>query len=76
MNNMLCGKTVGDGADDSGREWRKSMRSYGAGECVEIAATDGMCIAVRDSKKPEGVLLRFTPAGWRTFVADVRIGKI
>ncbi|HXC83261.1 MAG TPA: DUF397 domain-containing protein [Trebonia sp.] len=67
---------VADGADDSGREWRKSSRSYGAGECIEVAAPYGVRIDVRDSKNPQGPVLRFTPGEWRVFTASVRIGQV
>jgi hypothetical protein len=56
--------------DESGRDWRRSRRSYGGGACLEAAS--GARIHVRDSKNPQGVVLRFTPAQWSMFVADVR----
>ena len=76
MSDMLYGKAVDDGADDAGSIWRKSSCSYGTGDCVQIAAPGAVCIAVRDSKNPQGVILRFTPASWREFVASVRLDKI
>lgn len=65
------------GADDSrgSIEWRRSSRSYGAGECVEVAARCGEHIDVRDSKNPEGSVLRFTPAEWHAFTAAIRVGR-
>ena len=75
MDDMVRGNVVGDGADDDG-EWRKSSRSYGSGQCIQVAAPSGKRIAVRDSKNPQGAVLRFTPAEWRAFVASVRIGQI
>jgi hypothetical protein len=59
-----------DDDDDSSRTWRRSRRSYGGGACLEAAS--GARIHVRDSKNPQGVVLRFTPAQWSMFVADVR----
>jgi len=76
MSDMLHGKAIDDGADDAGSIWRKSSCSYGTGDCVQIAPQDGMCIAVRDSKNPQGAILRFTPTSWRDFVAGVRLGEI
>jgi hypothetical protein len=76
MGDMLHGKAVDGGADGAGSGWRKSSCSYGTGDCVQIAAPDAVCIAVRDSKNPQGAILRFTPAGWRDFVASVRLGEI
>ena len=51
--------------------WRKSSRSSGNGNCVEVATLDEV-IAVRDSKDPDGPRLAFGPAQWRTFAAQVK----
>jgi hypothetical protein len=47
--------------------WRKASRSVGNGECVEIAAAAGF-VAIRDSKNPEGGMLRCTPGAFRSFL--------
>lgn len=60
--------------DESGRDWRRSRRSYGGGACLEAAS--GARIHVRDSKNPQGVVLRFTVAQWGAFLADVRSGAL
>ncbi|MGH3909142.1 MAG: DUF397 domain-containing protein [Pseudonocardiaceae bacterium] len=39
--------------------WRKSSRSGGGGECVEVARLADGARAVRDSKNPTGPTLRF-----------------
>jgi len=50
-------------------EWRKSVRSGSQGNCVEVAVSDcGGHVAVRDSKRPSGGILIFTPASWKAFV--------
>ena len=50
--------------------WRKSTRSAGNGNCVETAETTaGM--AVRDSKDPNGPVLRFGRKAWQTFIDNV-----
>ena len=47
--------------------WRKSSHSGTSGaECVEFARAHQM-VLMRDSKHPEGGVLAFTPAEWRTF---------
>lgn len=55
--------------------WRKSRRSNGQANCVEVADLDGGHRAVRDSKDPAGPVLTFTPAEWAAFTAGVRAGE-
>lgn len=61
-----------DDADGSGREWRKSSRSYGTGNCLEIAALRGAHVVVRDSTDPLGPVLRFASPEWNAFLAGLR----
>ena len=61
--------------DHSFTNWRKSHRSGGGDNCVEVAfAGDGM-VGVRDSKNPAGPILKFTPAEWVAFTGGVRDGE-
>jgi Domain of unknown function (DUF397) len=55
--------------------WRKSSYSgsYG-GDCVEVVALRDQSLAVRDSKDPDGPMLTFTRAEWRTFISAVKAG--
>lgn len=74
VTTLMCAEDVSRESDSRG--WRKSSRSYGGGECVEVAAPNPKRIGVRDSKNPRGAVLRFTPSGWNAFVADVRSGAL
>ena len=53
-------------------DWRKSSFSGTQGNCVEVATNVPVAVAVRDSKDPAGPQLAFTPAGWRTFVVNLK----
>lgn len=49
--------------------WRTSSYSGGQGDCVEVADSIPALIPVRDSKRPTGPVITFTPQAWRTFIA-------
>ena len=56
--------------------WRKSSYSGGSNNCVEAAdGAPGEQVWVRDSKNPDGPVLKFTSAEWKAFVAGVRDGE-
>ena len=48
-------------------KWRKSSRSAGSGDCVEVAM-QGDEVAVRDSKSPNGAILIFSRESWQSFL--------
>lgn len=54
--------------------WRKSSRSGGEGDCVEVAAC-AATVGVRDSKDRPGPALSFGSAAWARFVAAVPAGQ-
>lgn len=49
-----------------GARWRKSSRTNGAQNCVEIAHVQD-AVAVRDSKQPAGGALLLTGDAWDQF---------
>jgi hypothetical protein len=53
--------------------------SYSGGnsgqECVEVATNVPGTAAVRDSKDPDGPILRFAPTAWSAFQAAVAQGE-
>jgi hypothetical protein len=55
--------------------WRKSSRSGGQGNCVEVAVLGDGAVAVRDSKDPSGAVLVFTPAEWDAFIGGAKDGE-
>jgi hypothetical protein len=57
---------------ESSLSWQRS-RHCDAGSCVEAAPIGGE-VAVRDSKDPDGPVLRFTAGEWSAFLAGVRDG--
>ena len=53
--------------------WKKSTLSGGACDCVEVAVVPDAILA-RDSKDPEGPVLRFSINSWREFTRSVQGG--
>lgn len=54
--------------------WRKASASAGNGQCVEVAALVGG-VAVRDSKDPNGPVLRFTRTEIAAFLDGAKAGE-
>ena len=55
--------------------WVKSSLSFSNGNCVEVASLPGGEIGVRNSRDPDGPVLRFTPGEWDAFVGRARLGE-
>ncbi|RPE43882.1 uncharacterized protein DUF397 [Streptomyces sp. Ag109_O5-1] len=53
-------------------DFAKSSYSSTAGECLEVARNIPRTVAVRDSKTPDGPILRLAPKAWAEFVASQR----
>ena len=56
--------------------WVKSSRSGTNGNCVEVAFLGEDRVALRDSKDPEGPVLRFNRGEWLAFVDGVVDGEL
>jgi hypothetical protein len=54
--------------------WRKSRRSIGNGNCVQVAASPGI-VMVRDSADFASPIISFPAGSWRTFIAATRTLK-
>ena len=61
------------GASEPGTAWRRSS-SCAAGECVEVAAQDGM-VLLRDSKNPQAGVHRYSVDEFQAFVRGCRAGE-
>lgn len=55
-----------------GLVWRTAV-ACGGGECVEVAPT-GAGVAIRDSKDPDGAILRYSPVEWNAFLVGAKNG--
>jgi hypothetical protein len=58
----------------SGPIWIKSSLSFSNGNCVEVASLSHG-VGVRNSRDPQGAVLRFTPDEWDAFLGGVRNGE-
>jgi Domain of unknown function (DUF397) len=57
--------------------WRKSSYSgSNGGDCVEVAALPGNSLTVRDSKDPDGPVLTFSRAEWRSFTTALKTSAL
>jgi hypothetical protein len=55
--------------------WVKSSLSFSNGNCVEVTELPGGSVGVRNSRDPEGAVLRFTPREWDAFLGGARRGE-
>lgn len=57
------------------QNWARSSLSFSNGNCVEVTAFPDGEIGVRNSRHPDGPVLRFTASEWLAFLGGVRIGE-
>lgn len=67
--------TSSTGTASDGLVWRKARMSVNNGACVEVAL-HAQGAAIRDSKDPDGSILRCTAEQWRAFLCDARQGEL
>jgi hypothetical protein len=60
---------------ENGLDWLKSSLSYAYGNCVEVASYPSGDVALRNSRFPDGPVLRFTPAEWHAFIGGAHLGE-
>jgi hypothetical protein len=53
------------------RPWRKSSRSTGGQDCIEVAQTQASCL-VRDSKNSDDARLVVSRKAWTAFTRHVK----
>jgi Domain of unknown function (DUF397) len=70
--------TAGSSANEGhlGEGWRKSSHSMSNGQCLEAARLPGGRIGVRDSKTPEGPVLRFDREAWSALLTKLRTSEL
>jgi hypothetical protein len=62
--------------DLTAARWRKAARSTsGTGGCVEVAGNLPDVVAIRDSKRPEGVVHVIERASFAAFLTDLKAGR-
>jgi hypothetical protein len=75
----MHGQPQHDGLSDSdlrGLRWRKGQRSSATGNCVETAKLPDGGVGIRNSRYPDGPVLRFRDAEIRAFLEGIKDGEL
>ena len=67
--------TLGGRPDRPSLNCVKSSFSFSNGNCVEVSDLPEGGVGVRNSRDPQGAILRFTPDEWHAFLGGARIGE-
>jgi hypothetical protein len=68
-------RSAGTTRDIAGAWIKSSYSGPTGGNCVEIAFLADDCVAVRNSRQPDGPALVFTRREWDAFLRGVRDGE-
>jgi Domain of unknown function (DUF397) len=71
---MHDGATDGSAPVLAGAQWRKATASNATGSCVELARV-GDAVALRNSRRPLGLVLTWDAAAVADFVAAAAAGE-
>jgi hypothetical protein len=72
MDKQVQPGSCGEADALDGAVWHKSSHSGTQGNCVQVATNLPGIVAVRDSKDPDGGVLRVSRGSWRGFVKDLQ----
>jgi len=62
--------------DPAAARWKKSSRSNGQANCVEVCTSRPGIVAVRDSKNVPGTEIAVSDQAWSRFIRAIRHGEL
>jgi hypothetical protein len=72
---VYIGRESPVGIDFAGARWIKASASNGNGACVEMTSVRPGEVCMRNSRDPDGPVLRFTEQEWAAFIAGAKAGE-